>query len=112
MAPRIALSTFLVAACFGMPAAAQNALVAGNARAGLELASRSCASCHVVAANQPVPPIPNYGPNFADIASRPGITAATLADFLSKAHSGIKMPYADLTPAQVADVSAYILSLH
>ena len=81
-------------------------------RAGQRLAQRVCDGCHVVAANQELSPlVPNYGPSFFAIADRPTTTARSLASFLSHPHALARMPYPDLTPAQIADVSAYILSL-
>jgi mono/diheme cytochrome c family protein len=95
----------------GRQAGAQNAASHGNAEAGQQFALRHCDSCHIVAAKQDLAPMPNYGPSFVDIAKRPDVAAQTQQAFLSKSHPGIKMPYPDLTAAQIADVSAYLLSL-
>ncbi len=82
------------------------------AQAGHLLAQRVCGACHIVAANQDLSPlVPNYGPSFFDVARRPATTAGTLQAFLSHPHPLGNMPYPALTPAQTADVSAYILSL-
>ena len=105
--PLLATVSMLVC-CVG--AAAQNR-PEGNAQAGRQIALRSCASCHLVAANQEVPPIPNYGPRFSDIAGRPGVTAETLQAFLSNPPAMTKMPHPHLTPTEMADVIAYLLSL-
>jgi mono/diheme cytochrome c family protein len=106
------IATFLGLISVGRPADAQTAAPPhGNAAAGQQFALRHCDSCHVVAAKQDLAPMPNYGPSFFDIAKRPDVTAQSLQAFLSKPHPGIKMPYPDLTPAQIADVSAYLLGL-
>jgi len=49
------------------------------------------------------------GPAFCDIANVPGMTAAALRVFLTSSHP--KMPNLILTPEEIADVTAYILSL-
>ncbi len=108
LTPAVAI---ILAAICGTAATAEESAAPGNTQAGRELALRSCASCHVVAAKQGLPPIPNYGPSFFAIAKRPGVTAASLRAFLAKPHPMIEMPDLNLTPAQIADVSAYLLSL-
>ena len=49
------------------------------------------------------------GPNFQDIAKTKGMTATALRVFLTTSHP--KMPNLILTPEQITDVAAYILSL-
>jgi cytochrome c len=49
------------------------------------------------------------GPAFRDIADTPGVTATALKVFLTSSHP--KMPNLILTPEEIADVTAYILSL-
>lgn len=93
------------------PGANAQQVLRGSAAAGRQLALHNCDSCHVVAADQDLPPIPNYAPRFFEIAARPGISAESLQDFLSQEHPMSKMPYSRLTPKQLADVTAYILSL-
>lgn len=83
----------------------------GDAAAGKVLALHNCASCHVVAANQDVAPMPNYGPKFSDVANRPTTTAASLRDFLSHHHHYANMPSPSLTPTGLSNVVAYILTL-
>jgi mono/diheme cytochrome c family protein len=83
---------------------AQDAAVA----AGHALARRVCVVCHVVDAGpSPRPSAP--GPAFRDIANTPGMTAIALHAFLTTSHR--KMPNLILTPVEMNDVIAYILSL-
>jgi hypothetical protein len=49
------------------------------------------------------------GPAFRNIANTPGMTATAIRVFLTTSHP--KMPNLILTPEEIADVSAYILSL-
>lgn len=87
---------------------AATAQESGNSFAGHELAVRWCASCHVVDAG-----IRRQGtdavPSFAAISAMPSTTAASLAAFLSSSHG--QMPDYTLSRADIANVSAYILSL-
>ncbi len=53
----------------GIVSGSASAQMPGNATIGKEIALHNCASCHIVAANQDMPPIPNYGPRFAGIAT-------------------------------------------
>lgn len=101
----------LLAATAGV-ASAQQATYSGSATAGREVALYNCDSCHVVAAKQELRPlVGNYAPSFFDIANKPTTTEASLRAFLSHNHAYGNMPYPDLTPRDLADVVAYILSL-
>ena len=55
------------------------------------------------------PRIFEIGPAFRDIANTPGMTATAIRVFLTTSHP--KMPNLILTPAEIANVTAYILSL-
>src|SRR5215470_12236947 len=81
----------------------------GDAAAGYAFARQACRACHVVEAEQPAPRLLVIGPAFRDIANTRGITATALRVFLTTSHP--KMPNLILTPDDIADVSAYILSL-
>ena len=107
---------------FGMPmAAAANANCAeldpNSVAAGKKLAERLCAVCHVVAPDQAHPPVRfPPAPSFLEIASRPGMDAVSLEQFLGTTHWDLKslpmsMPEFGLTAKQRADAAAYILSL-
>ena len=78
--------------------------------AGHSLARTACNACHVVDAEQHRPPWRIFiGPAFGNIANTRGKTATTLGVFLTTSHP--EMPDPILTPEQMADVIAYILSL-
>jgi mono/diheme cytochrome c family protein len=93
-------------------ASAQNAPRRGDPQVGHQLAVHACDACHIVAANQEIRPlVPRYAPSFFDIANKPGVTAQSLEEFLAHQHRFPKMPYPELSTAQVADLVSYILSL-
>jgi mono/diheme cytochrome c family protein len=94
------------------PSGAQEPALRGNRQAGAQLADRVCSACHVVAQHQELAPlVAHTAPTFYAIAKRKDTTAASLAAFLAHPHPMGKMPYPQLTARQIADVSAYILSL-
>ena len=63
----------------------------------------------MVEAEQQAPRLLVIGPAFRDIANTRGMTATALRVFLTTSHQ--KMPNLMLTPEEIADVSAYVLSL-
>jgi len=68
-----------------------------------------CGGCHALA---PPDLSPNpEAPAFAEIANRPGLTEATLANFLSDAHNYPEAMEFTLEDRHVAELTAYILSL-
>ena len=81
----------------------------GDVTAGHAFAREACVTCHIVDATHESPRVVVIGPNFQDIANTKGMTATALRVFLTTSHP--KMPNLILTPEQIADVSAYILSL-
>jgi cytochrome c2 len=81
----------------------------GDVAAGSTYAREACYSCHVVEPTNPSPWIVVIGPDFQDIANTKGMTATVPRVFLTTSHP--KMPNLFLAPQQIADVSAYILSL-
>jgi mono/diheme cytochrome c family protein len=106
--PQYIRRTTLVAtlAATTLSAHAQN----GDIAAGLSFARAACSACHVVNAGEQRPPWRIFiGPGFRKIANTPGITATALRVFLTTSHP--KTPNPILTPEQMADVIAYILSL-
>jgi len=92
-------------ALVALPAAAQES---GDQVAGHDLAVRWCSSCHVVDPAQQ-----HQGsdavPTFAAIATMKSTTAASLMVFLATPHA--RMPDYTLSRDDIANVSAYILSL-
>ena len=81
----------------------------GNAAAGHAFARQACSACHVVEAKQQAARLLVIGPAFRDIANTRGMTATALRVFLTRSHP--RMPNLILTPDEIADVSAYVLSL-
>lgn len=80
----------------------------GDAVAGHQLAATWCASCHAI---DPAPQTgdDNGAPAFSAVAAMPSTTPMALAAFLRTPHS--RMPDLQLSRNEVADLSAYILSL-
>jgi cytochrome c2 len=81
---------------------------------GENIAQHMCAACHVVAHEEPYSVKP--GPDFADIANRPGISATSLQQFISTTHWDpdklpMSMPNPMLSKDDIRAVSSYILSL-
>src|SRR5574337_1517105 len=88
---------------------------AAKIEAGLTLALKICAKCHVVADGQPAPVLRPPAPSFSDIAARPHTTEAQLRAFLSHPHGGERRasgmaPFA-LTASQTDAAVAYLMSL-
>jgi mono/diheme cytochrome c family protein len=81
----------------------------GDVAAGHAFAREACNACHVVEAKQKKARRIVIGPAFQDIANTPGMTATAMRVFLTTSHP--KMPNLILTPDEITDVSAYILSL-
>ena len=102
---------FIISSLFGALAAvtAVQAQDIGDMRQGRRLALDVCASCHAARAGQTQSPLAT-APTFEEIANTPGMTAAAL-NFWLTAHVHRTMPLIILSPQQVRDVSAYILSL-
>ena len=81
---------------------------AQDAAAGRHLAEHWCSSCHAVEAGA-MTPHKGGPPAFAAIANMSSTTETSLAVFLSTSHE--PMPNIVLNHSQIADLSAYILSL-
>lgn len=79
----------------------------GDVQRGHQLALDVCSSCHAVHAG--LSPLAT-APSFQEIAHTPGMTATALTVWLT-AQSHPTMPNLILSPQQVRDVSAYLLSL-
>jgi cytochrome c len=81
---------------------------AQNVNAGRNIAERWCSACHVVDFRQRTAPNDAI-PSFPAIANMKSTTMISLAAFLSTSHE--PMPNFALSRGEIADVSAYILSL-
>jgi mono/diheme cytochrome c family protein len=92
------------------------AQTSANPAEGHRLALKICSACHVVAADQQLPPLLRHpAPNFRAISAKPGINEASLQQFILTTHSAITnpegMPNPQLTADQAADIASYIVSL-
>jgi mono/diheme cytochrome c family protein len=87
------------------PSWAQNG--AGDAAAGRQLTQRWCAGCHGGDPGVSEPMMP--APTFAEIANRRLTTPYRLGTFLRSPHT--VMPNYVLTPEEIDNISAYIISL-
>jgi mono/diheme cytochrome c family protein len=81
----------------------------GDIAAGHAFARAACKACHIVEAEEDSSRMIVIGPAFRNIANTPGMTATALRVFLTSSHPN--MPNLILTPEEIADVTAYILSL-
>jgi mono/diheme cytochrome c family protein len=81
----------------------------GDIAAGYDFAHEACRACHMVDPEARAPRRIDIGPPFRDIATTPGMTATAIRVFLTSSHP--KMPNLILTPEEIANVTAYILSL-
>ena len=79
-----------------------------QSNAGHVLANQICTQCHSVE-KQPGPSPAVAAPRFEDVANSPGMTAAALKAFFQTSHR--TMPNVILTPDQMDELIAYILSL-
>jgi len=81
---------------------------------GENIAQHMCAACHVVTHDEQYAVKP--GPDFADIANRPGVSATSLQHFVTTTHWDpeklpMSMPNPMLSKDDIRAVSSYILSL-
>ena len=81
----------------------------GDPDKGRRFALENCRPCHVVARDQSSPVRFADAPAFAAIANAAAATPAGLNVWLTNPHPS--MPSLVLTPAESADVIAYIMSL-
>ncbi|MGO9420750.1 cytochrome c [Roseiarcus sp.] len=98
---------FAAALTLMLSALLPGAALAADAAHGETLAKRWCASCHIVAPDQPRGT--DNVPTFASIAKRPGFSADQTARFLMNPHP--KMPDMQIGRGEAADLGAYIASL-
>lgn len=99
-----ALAAFVVLAAPHAPRAQS----LGSTQAGHTLARTWCSHCHAVEPATP-PRSSDVAPGFAALARNPAITSRALHVLLGTSHG--QMPDYRLTPQQIDDISAYILSL-
>ena len=94
--------------CGGLWPAAGAAEIAGDARAGGQLARYWCAGCHVVANDQRTPVVAGVPP-FRSLANDPQVSEYRIRMFLITPHP--IMPNFMLTRRETDDIVAYIQSL-
>lgn len=99
----------LLACSFVIATAASQSAGAQNLTNGERIAKSWCAACHRISPNAPISGANDAAPSFSSIARMGSTTEASLAAFLSTSHA--RMPDYSLTRGEIADVSAYILSL-
>ncbi|HUO03182.1 MAG TPA: cytochrome c [Rhizomicrobium sp.] len=102
MRSAIFLACCLVAGAVS-PASAQD-LINGE-----RIAKTWCAACHRVTPNAVIAGGNDAAPSFSSVAQMSSTTETSLEVFLSTPHA--RMPDYNLTRQEIADVSAYILSL-
>ena len=93
----------------GQPAARTAAVTSGHAAPLPKVIARSCQGCHAVRLHLPSPH--PAAPGFADIANLEGLTRSTFAAFLREAHNYPEEMKMTLTPQEVEDIVAYVLTL-
>ena len=79
---------------------------ADDVERGRALAERWCASCHVIAPDEPGGDV---GPAFETVANREGQTLGGTVAWLFEPHP--PMPDLQLSPAEFRDLAAYVMSL-
>jgi mono/diheme cytochrome c family protein len=79
----------------------------GDVSAGHAFAREACKACHMSRRERAKKIV--IGPAFRDIANTRLMTATAIRVFLTSSHP--KMPNLILTPEEITNVSAYILSL-
>ena len=95
----------VVLVAVAVPAAAQQ--VIGNPDAGHELASKLCASCHIVGTERAGSDV---APPFVVIARDPQTTLTALHAWVGPGHP--MLPNLALSSQQIADINAYLDLLH
>jgi cytochrome c len=96
--------TFFVMLLAAQPARTEEAI---EARQGRALAQRECAPCHGVVPGAPSPAA--GAPNFTTVAMAPGMSPIALRVALQTPHHS--MPNLMLSPDEMRDITAYIMSL-
>jgi mono/diheme cytochrome c family protein len=76
--------------------------------AGLQLARKWCAECHLIESDQAVA-LSASAPSFQDVADDPAVTEAGLRAFFASPHEN--MPDIMLSNQETDEIIAYILSL-
>ena len=102
---------FLVAGCAAPGRdrlAAPQGAATGSAEHGRAFAQQRCASCHAVTAG--LSPNPE-APPFAAVVNTPGLSDATLSDWLRRSHNFPQMMNFTIAPEEIDSLAAYMLTL-
>jgi mono/diheme cytochrome c family protein len=105
VAPRIALYGFVAIV---LPVVAGSVAHAADVAEGHKLAQTVCSRCHVVTGKKGAGW--TNAPSFAEIANRPTTTTASLEAIIQTPHPKM-LSRAARSPADAADLAAYILTL-
>lgn len=81
-------------------------MLSPGAKRGLAFAEQRCSGCHGVTANH-TSPNPE-SPPFEDIANRPGVTSATLQQFLRDSHNYPAVMNFRVEAGRIRDLADYI----
>jgi len=95
--------------CFGTSTAAVAQPEFGDVAAGRTVAAEICSACHAIAAEESGESPLSEAPSFVDVAATPGMTATALFAWMTTSHP--TMPNIILSPEELRNVVAYILSL-
>jgi mono/diheme cytochrome c family protein len=80
----------------------------GDSERGREATERACMSCHAASRSGP-PGLTDLAPDFTSLAALPSTTPVSLHLFLQTPHQ--RLPSNILSPREINDVVAYIMSL-
>lgn len=116
---KLAVRALLLALAYAVAAEAEEIKASAQpdpVAAGHEFALKVCAACHVVAKDQPSPPLLKPpAPSFETILARRDVTEASLRKTLSVRHGNVgrnaKMPNPMLADFQIDKVIAYMRQL-
>lgn len=76
---------------------------------GLKFARNRCSDCHAVEPNQ-TSPNPT-APGFEQVANTPGLTSASLKQWLADVHNYPDAMYFEIPAEHIDDLTAYLLTL-
>ncbi len=102
-------SVFFAAVLFAAAPASAQSLEKLSVIEGERLARALCVNCHQVAPDGTGTALSDV-PGFAEVANRPDMTREAIETYVLSPHPA--MPQIQFTRDELADISAYIMSLH